>query len=185
MKKVLNKMTEKVNNLEERVKQCEKRVKETENNHSKDLEQIIIEQNRQAQYSRKDNIRIFGKEEKAKEDCKTVVCDFINKALGIVIIPADISAAHRLPKTGKQKYKPIIVRLKDSIQRQDILKNRKKLKGSGVSISEVYNAEKSGCFASVWFAYGKVKGTDKKGQRHTLNLFENFQKMFEKTGRKM
>jgi hypothetical protein len=48
--------------------------------------------------------------------------------LNVRIAPADISAAHRLPKSEKQKFKPTIVHFKDRTQRMDVLKRRKILK---------------------------------------------------------
>ena len=182
LKVVIQNVFEKVSELEKRVVDLET---DRENMDSKQIQDIKIQLNRQQQYSRKDNIRIFGLEESASnEDCKQVVCNFINHSLKVNIQPSDISAAHRLPKSGKQTHKPMIVRLKDRSQRQAILQVRRKLKGSHKSIGEdmtkdnvklVAEAEASKCFKSVWFYNGRVKAEDHKKRKYTLELFDNFE----------
>lgn len=198
LKQVVSKMNDKIKVLEARVEVCEKELalaaERSEQICPKEIEQIKVELNRQAQYSRKDNLRIFGKAESKDEDCKQVVCDLIKNSLKVKIVPSDISAAHRLPKSGKQKHPPIIIRLKDRSQRQEILKVRKLLKGSGISVSEdmtrenvqlVKDAEVSGYFTSVWFANGKVKAADGKNNKYTLNIFDNFPEIAKKPGRRV
>jgi hypothetical protein len=77
--------------------------------------------NRQAQYSRKDNLRFFGIREQNNENSKEEVCKVVDGRLNVRIAPADISAVHRLPKSEKQKFKPTIVRFKDRTQRMEVL----------------------------------------------------------------
>ena len=183
LKNVLTSMNKKIGELENRVQRIENRETDID---SMELKNIKIELNRQHQYSRKDNLRVFGQEENKDEDCKKVVCDLIQKALNVKIEPCDISAAHRLPQTKKQKHKPIIVRMKDRSLRQEIPTSRKKLKGTGKSIAEdmtasnvrlLAEAEASKCFKAVWFANGRVRAQGKKDRIHTLDLFVNFQEV--------
>jgi arginyl-tRNA synthetase len=191
LRKVVITMNERMNVLSERLDMCMKELNERKSsvNSRKELEQIKIELNRQAQYTRKDNLRMFGVKEKDDEDCKKVVCTVINKSLDVNIVPSDIAVAHRLPKSGKQKHRPIIVRLKDHSLRWDILKVRKKLKGTGISIAEditrenfklMMEAQVSDCFTSVWFTNGKVKAVDVRKKSYILNLFDDFKEIVGK-----
>ena len=194
LKSVLSGMNDKIKNFEARIQRLEQQKGGID---SEELQNIQIQVNRNHQYSRKDNLRIFEKEELPDEDTKQVVCDLVNVKLNVKIKPSDISAAHRLPKSkpskkkGKkqrkeQKHRPIIVRLKGRGLRQEILKARKKLKGSGVSIAEdmtaanyalMKDAEASQCFKSVWFANGKVRAEDEQKKVHTLEIFDKFREL--------
>ena len=81
----------------------------------------------------------------------------------------------------------MIAKIKDRTQRQAVLKNRKRLKGSGISIAEdmtrdnlklMQDAEASEVFQSVWFSNGKVRAIRKgdiKKNIVILNLFDNFE----------
>ena len=123
-------MSRKVTTLERKLEQCEKKLKENEEKHSKELQILKTEQNRQAQYSRKGNLRIFGIEEKTNEDCVSVLTEMITKRVGVEIKRADFAAAHRLPKSDRQQHRPIIIRMNDSFKRQEILVNRKRVQKS-------------------------------------------------------
>lgn len=185
LKNVFQKVNERIKNLEERVESCERKLLEGLGG-EKEVKRIYIELNRQAQYSRKDNLRIFGLPEEKGEDCKQAVCNLINETVKVKISPSDISAAHRLPQTGRQRVKPMIVRLKDRSQRFEILSNRTKLRKSGKSIAEdmtrenvilMKQAEESNCFKSVWFVNGKVKASNENGGYYILNLYDDFQEV--------
>jgi hypothetical protein len=183
--KMFTKMNVKISELETRVKELEMKV---EVSGEKELKEIKQELNRQGQYSRKDNLRLFGAEEKDDEECKQVVCNIIAKKLKVKVTPADLSVAHRLPKSKKskkQKHRPIIVKFKDRTLRQQVLWARKMLKGSGISIGEdltrenmtlMRDAEESGVFEAVWFSNAKVRAKDKKGKIYILDLFDEFKK---------
>ncbi|XP_072179222.1 uncharacterized protein [Diadema setosum] len=91
------------------------------------------------QYSRRNCIRIFGVREREGESTDDILCDISKKDLGLAINPEkDIDRSHR---TGRKKAdtaapRPIIVKLTSYRKRQEILKRRRHLKGSGVSIHE-------------------------------------------------
>ena len=140
--------------------------------------------NNHAQHGRSYNVRIFGIQETEGEKVKGKVCQLVEKALGIPLKEADIAAAHRLPTKHKDKPKPVIVKFVDKEKKFQILKVRKKLKGTGQSISEdmtsqnmklMNRAANSNQFKSVWFSNGKVHGTDMRGKHRILELFEPFQ----------
>lgn len=126
------------------------------------------------QHSRKSNIRVFGVSEKENEDCKKVVADIVNSKLGLKNFSvADIDAAHRLPQKDKSKPKPIIVRFFRREDKFRILKVRKGLKGSGISIQEdccvgimklLNRVENDTRCKKAWVWDGKVFYEDNRGK---------------------
>jgi len=85
------------------------------------------------QYSRKDNIRIVGIADNRTpdnyENTPKKVVSFFNEALQLNLTQYDINNAHRLGPKGKGKFSSdIIVKLSSNIVKQDIMRNRKKLK---------------------------------------------------------
>ncbi len=95
--------------------------------------------NANAQYSRRNNIRIFGLKKDQNEDCPSVVCDFLNKNLNMNIEKKDIGAAHRLPRRGQgasNEPDPVIVRFNDRFTRDNVIRNRRNLKDKGVNIKD-------------------------------------------------
>jgi hypothetical protein len=88
------------------------------------------------QHSRKSNVKVFGMAENASEDCKKAVAELVKEKLGVDLSASDIDAAHRVPTSRQGKPRPVIVRLFRREHREAILRSRKKLKKSGVSIHE-------------------------------------------------
>lgn len=190
VKSSLRKMQESIDGLKERVEACEMEVKDNSSivktgqcNCEQEIKRLKIDLNRQAQYSRAYNVRIFGVEETVQEDVCMEVTSLIGGSLGVKIKKSDIAAAHRLPSTNKDRPKPIIVRFYEKEVKFQVLKVRKKLKGTGKSITEdmtidnvklVNRAENSGVFTSVWFSNGRVHATDHKKKHRILELFETF-----------
>ena len=96
-----------------------------------------------AQYSRSDNIKIYGLEEEGGYGCESegqtarVVRGFLRRALGLTVHDNDISIAHRLQaREGQNKPRTIIVKFTKRTTKLDVLANRKKLKDSPVVIAE-------------------------------------------------
>lgn len=191
LQKALDQMKSRMDNLETRMYVLEKKCNEDRVRRGEQLLKLKSELNRQCQYSRKDNLKIFGIKENKDEDCRKVAAETITNKLKVKILPSDISVAHRVKKSKRQKYRPIIVRCKDRTQKFNIMKARKQLKGSGVSITEditfdngnlMNEAEECGVFDGVWFWNGKVLAKDKKGTIHSLNLFDKFEEYVVKEG---
>ena len=188
VKFVLKGLTDRIDKLEKRVDKCEKdilsKTKEiTACTCTEDIKNIKKELNRQAQYSRKDSVRIFGLPETPQEDCKVSVCEMLKSKLNVKISPRDLAAAHRLPAKDTSKPKPVIVRLRDRAHKEEILRERKRLRGKGISIGEdmtidnvklVNRAQNSEIFESVWFWNGKVHAKDKRGRHTILDLYQDF-----------
>ena len=192
LKKVVTVVTERIGELEKRVKVLEGELqnKGGASGDTNDMIKMKDEINRYGQYTKKDLARMFGVVETKEEDCRQVVSDIITQRLKIKVVPTDISVAHRVGKSTRQKHRPIIIRFKDRTQRYEIMKARKVLKGSGISIAEdmtrenmelIRRAEGSRCFQSVWFWNGKVCAKNKDGKKiYTLNLSDNFKEVIGK-----
>ena len=103
------------------------------------------------QHGRRNNIRIRGLKLRHDEDCQTAVAAFFNAKLQINITHEDIDAAHKLPTkpdngadsaqsssaSSSQRTTPtIIVRFKKRDVRDSVLRKRRLLKNSNISIVE-------------------------------------------------
>ena len=136
---LFNDFSEKIKTLELKVNSLEKA--KTELNQKNDsLNKKVSELERKVvdieQHSRKSNVRIFGLKEDKNENVKEKVAKLISSKLDIDLQVKDIDAAHRLPQTRKDRPKPIIVKLFARDKKALIMKNRSKLKSSGISINE-------------------------------------------------
>ena len=105
------------------------------------------------QYSRRNNIRLLGVKATPNEDTDKIVCD-IARQIGVDISPNDIDRSHRLPNRrsadhdSNESYAnaaarnnsapppPIIVKFMSHKAKFQMMKNRRKLKGSGTVIVE-------------------------------------------------
>jgi hypothetical protein len=148
------------------------------------LKQAEIENNRLEQYSRRSHLRIHGLKLDDGDDCKEAVCRFINTHLSLdsAVQPRDLDAAHKLPlrqvdteasqtvaKEGTNKARPrvpvIIVRFHARDLRDSVIKSRKQLKGSGISITEdltvknvllLKRLQRCAHFQAAWSWEGKI-----------------------------
>lgn len=83
------------------------------------------------QYSRRNNLRIFGFEHGGDTDAALI--EFFNEKIGVNVKEADIDRSHLI---GKSATKHIIVKFTNYRTRRLILQNRKKLKGSKIVVTE-------------------------------------------------
>ena len=100
-----------------------------------DMEKTQDDIMKNEQYTRQNNIKIFGIVENRNENCVDIVRDLARNRLHLEIRPEQIAITHRI--LGKQgKPRPIIVRFGDHEVKYTMLKQRRQLKGSGISIQE-------------------------------------------------
>ena len=132
------------------------------------------------QYSRKSNIKIYGMVENKNENSKKVVIDMCKKDLKLDIREKDIDAAHRVGKSNKNnKYsRSMIVRFVRRDTKFEIMRNRKKLKGSGVVVADdlcqeiikVYNRVRNDPrVKDAWTWFGKIFVKDEGGKIHKVS----------------
>ena len=129
-KKIVEKLNALVQEQQEQLDQ-EKRFRSAMNARLNDLEQ----------YSRKNNLRIFGILDKDRKEtsAKTeqLVLKLFKEKLGILWINANnIEIAHRTGRFVEGSNRPIIVKLTSRKVKNEVILNRKKLKGKNISIAE-------------------------------------------------
>ena len=103
------------------------------------------------QYGRRNNIRIYGlvePERESADQCEEAALKVFNEKLGLRVNKCDIEAAHRLgprgrtrPQGGQPYYRPVIVRFVSRKTAEAVLKDRRKLKGTPVVITEDLTAK--------------------------------------------
>lgn len=115
-------------------------------------------------YQRKENLRIIGIPESKTEVSKTVVTEFFQKR-DFKVKEADIHIAHRVGKKDGTRPRAMIVRLFDRNKRDSVIKERRKLKGSGITIAEDVSAmtmktlmrvQRSDGIDNAWIWNGKI-----------------------------
>ena len=113
------------------------------------------------QYSRRTNLLIHGVEETdqpgTKEDTDTKVTEIFHQRLELnnEFVPKDISRSHRLGKRQNGKTRPIIVRFTSYRAKKMVFDVKKKLKNSGISVTENLSPERYILYKQCWEKYGK------------------------------
>ena len=87
---------------------------------------------------------IHGINESEKEDTDEIALDIIKNAVGIDVTMEAIERTHRVglkkksvtTRNSKPKTRPIIVRFASMRVRMEVFRNKKKLKGKPISITE-------------------------------------------------
>lgn len=144
----------------------------------RESQELRVAQNDSEQHGRLWNVRVHGIKEGARPAEETVT-DRINqcvevfrKKVGVSVRPEDIEIAHRSGRprrpsaeSAANKPRPILVRFFSRQKKSDILQNRRKLKQSGISISEdltmanfklLKEASNHSATLSAWSSNGKV-----------------------------
>ena len=129
------------------------------------------------QYTRKSSIRIFGVSDKNKNETAEQSIDetmgVLNK-IGAKITKQNIVIAHRVGRFEDKKTRPIIVKFVSNIHKREAIFHRRKLRGTGLGISEDLTAknmqylnklQEHETVAAAWTKdtkfYVKLKGNDK------------------------
>lgn len=132
---------------------------------------------RQEQYSRKNNIKIYNldiTERETQEDCKLKAIQMFREKLKFAVPKDSILEAHPLPK-GKKSV--MIIKFNRYTTKSHIMASRKKLKSSGVSISDditedilqqMKDLERHPSVTSCWMWHQKLYIKDTSNQVHKL-----------------
>lgn len=119
------------------------------------------------QYTRRNNIRIFGVSEQDGEDVEKKVTDILNNKLKITLPDLAVERTHR---TGKRilsahKHRPIIVKFSNYKFKNEVYNQKRALKGSGIVIREdltklrvgtLQHAAKKYGYRNVWTRDGDI-----------------------------
>lgn len=87
------------------------------------------------QYSRINNLRLYGVKEEKDENIMAVVTKVCTDKLNITVRPEDIDIAHRL-RAKENGIRPIIIRFVNRTIKKLIYKNKSKLKGTKIVLKE-------------------------------------------------
>ena len=117
----------------------------------------------QEQRNRNYCLLLHGVEENERENTDDVVIETINKELGLNIKMENIQRSHRVgPRNNSRatrnkqvKSRPIIFRFRDFRERQRVFKNKKLLKGKGISISENLTKKRYALYQLATTKYGR------------------------------
>ena len=146
---------EKINELEEKTRKMDKKID--------DLNRVI---DRQEQYLRRNCILLHDVKESENEDTNTLLTETLNDLLQEKLTDIDMDRSHWIEslKKGKQTRPIIIMFARDNI-RNRVFKNKKKLKDTGVSITEsltpkrkqmLTKATNEYLFTNGWTQDGKI-----------------------------
>ena len=115
------------------------------------------------QYSRKNCLLVHGVEEQEQENTDNIVLNVIKEHLDIELLVKDFDRSHRFGKSNsKSKRRPIIVKFISYNDRRAIFNNKKRLKGTGISITESLTAERMRKLKSArdQFGFSNVRSID-------------------------
>ena len=99
-------------------------------------------QNDYGQYLRRNNVKIYGLKEEEGEDeerdaqTHVKVLKLFNEKLNVHVSDADIDIAHRIGNKTNDRTRSIVVRFTRRTVRNEVTKNRKKLKGEKIVIAD-------------------------------------------------
>lgn len=133
------------------------------------------------QYTRRANIRVFGlkgdKDESATES-ERLVCKLFQEKLGVSVQGKDIDIAHRTGRPVPGKPRQIIVKFMSRKMKEAVMRDRRKLKGSGIVIAEDLTATNAQLYATcrrdpqfsaVWTKNGRTIALGHNGKIETVN----------------
>lgn len=164
-----------INPLEERIAALEAKAAKADDL-EKSIARLSIKCNDNEQYSRRQNVRIYGFIEEEGEDCIKKIVDLSKGKMDIRLEASDIDKAHRVGKPRLDKPRAIIVKFKSHSDKTRLIKARKNLKGSVYYINEdltkvnqelLFTARKNCTFvSSAWSIDGKIFA--KRSQDNTI-----------------
>ena len=127
-----------------------------------------FEIDRLEQYSRRENIRVFGVAETADELTNDVIVK-VAADMGVVITERDISVSHRIGKKTGTKPRPIIAKFVRRDTKTAIMRSKRNLKGldayKSVFVNDdlttmrsklLYELKRDGSVTRVWTMNGKI-----------------------------
>ena len=136
------------------------------------------------QYTRRNSVKIFGIPESRSENTDDVVCNLAREKLQLDLSISDIDRSHRVGDPTKERKHPraIIVKCCSYRIKNSIIRARRKLKGTHITIQEdltnirqeLYTKTyKNRKVTSCWTADGKifaiVDGSNGSKVRRTIN----------------
>ena len=134
------------------------------------------ELNNLEQYTRRENVRIFGVEDNAWEDGKkstVLALDILRNKMKIDIKEEDVEVAHRVGKFKSDRKRAIIVRFASRKTKEKVMTEKKKLKGSGIFVNEDLTKRNADWFFKVKRTEGVINAWTKNGETFVRNTKSN------------
>lgn len=161
-----------INNLREHISDCKKEMRGMNakmQQNSRNVKQALTKSNYNEQYSRKTNIKIYGVSEKKDENTYEVTREVLQKNAGVSIIPQNVVAVHRIPNAKRTQPRPILLKLRNSECKAEIMRKRSQVKksGNGVRLVDDVTAANAKLIKqltenenveSAWYFNGSVYG---------------------------
>ena len=130
-------------------------------------------------YSRRSYLVMTGMKETRGEDTDQIVEEILFSKLGLNLAPFEVQRTHRLgqrrdPKDGRAVNRPIIIRFVGYKSRDKVFKVKRKLKDTGISISEnlterraelLQEVKKIAGYKNVWTMDGRILTFGRNGQK--------------------
>lgn len=107
------------------------------------------------QYSRRNNLRIYGVPESANELTDTVVMKICSEKLGVNVPFESIDCCHRLGK-AENGTRPILIKFVSRNCKDKVYNNKKKLKGTKIIVREDLTKKKAALMKEVQKKCGTV-----------------------------
>ena len=128
---------------------------------------------RNEQYSRKNNVRIFGVEEDPQENLEVKLINLAKEHPQVDIKPEEVEIVHRVgavrrraDASGNQKPRAIIAKFVSNKTKMKLLTKRRNLKGKRLAITEdmapdiakrLKELKEKPSVESAWFVNGKIR----------------------------
>ncbi|KAK6169558.1 hypothetical protein SNE40_020591 [Patella caerulea] len=134
------------------------------------------------QYSRKMNIRIFGLPNQQSRELQTTFIETIKKLTEIDVANEEIIAIHSLPKRSPDKPNPVIVKIRNTESKSNIMKHRKLLLEKQLKLADditknnlgqMNRARENSHVDKVWYFNGAVYAKAAGKKRVRIDIFDN------------
>lgn len=109
------------------------------------------------QYSRRNNIRIYGIQETAEENVEEITADFLRNKLNMKVGENYFERCHRVGPKQANKSRPILVKFLTYKFKADVYRSKSKLKGSKFLIKEDLTGRRVTCLKTLIGKYGYRK----------------------------
>lgn len=120
------------------------------------VEALELKCDKLEQYSRRNNLRVYGIPERVGENSDLVLLSFFQEKLGIQLQITDIDRSHRTgKKLGGEHPRPLLVKFVSYRSKAEIFGKKKVLKGSGCVIKEDLTQVGAQLLKSATEKYGK------------------------------
>lgn len=108
------------------------------------------------QYSRRNNLRVFGLAEDKPEDASRAVINLFKTKMKLEIKPSDIDRVHRIGRVDgdSDKTRPLLIKFTNYNARRSVFTNKKILKGTNIIIREDLTISRLNLLRSALKHYG-------------------------------